>query len=62
MNYLLKIILTHQTKTKNRKREVLNEWEARERESDIAALRSELAENHLRALGEDDTAMAGAAF
>lgn len=44
------------------KREVLNEWEARERESDIAALRSELAENHLRALGEDDTAMAGTAF
>ena len=44
------------------KRESLTEWEVRERESEIAALRSDLAESHLRALGEDDTAMTGAAF
>lgn len=44
------------------KRESLSEWEARDRESTTAALRSELAESHLRALGEEDTAMTGTAF
>lgn len=48
-------------KQKN-KREALREWEVRERESEIAGLRSELADNHLRSLVEEDSAMVGAAF
>ncbi|KAK5071331.1 hypothetical protein LTR64_007835 [Lithohypha guttulata] len=44
------------------KREVLRDWEVREKESEIAALKSELAEESLRTLGEEDSAMVGAAF
>lgn len=48
-------------KQKN-KREALREWEVRERESDIAGLKSQLADEHLRVLGEEDVGMVGAAF
>lgn len=44
------------------KREALREWEVRERETEIASLRSELADGHLRSLVEEDSAMVGAAF
>ena len=44
------------------KREALREWDVRERESEIAGTRSELAEAHLRALGEEDIGMVGATF
>lgn len=47
------------------KREALREWEVRERESQIAGLRSELAEESLRALeqgDEDNGVLVGAAF
>lgn len=43
------------------KREALSEWEVRERESELAGLRSELAEEHLHKLSEEDT-MVSAAF
>lgn len=44
------------------KREALREWDVRERDSEIAGLRSQLADEHLRALGEEDVGMVGAAF
>lgn len=44
------------------KREALREWNARESDSDIAALRSQLADEHLRVLSEEDVTMVGAAF
>lgn len=44
------------------KRETLREWEVRERESEIAGLKSQLADDHLRVLGEEDSVMMGAAF
>ena len=44
------------------KREVLNEWEVRERESEREALRSGLAESHLQALVEGDNGVGRAAF
>lgn len=44
------------------KREGLNEWEARERESEREALRSELAEAHLQQLMEGDEGIGRAAF
>ncbi|KAJ9610883.1 hypothetical protein H2200_005660, partial [Cladophialophora chaetospira] len=44
------------------KREVLNEWEVRERESEREALRSELAEQHLQQLMEGDDGIGRAAF
>lgn len=44
------------------KREALREWENRERESEVAGLKSELADEHLRSLAEEDSAMVGAAF
>lgn len=44
------------------KREALREWEVRERESEIAGLKSQLADDHLRSLGEEDSVMMGAAF
>lgn len=50
-------------KQKN-KREALREWEVRERESEIAGLRSELAEGTLRTFEMEaaDEGMVGAAF
>lgn len=44
------------------KREALREWENRERETEVAGLKSELADEHLRALAEEDSVMVGAAF
>lgn len=44
------------------KREVLREWDNREREREIAGLKSELADEHLRVLAEEDSVMVGAAF
>jgi ATP-dependent RNA circularization protein (DNA/RNA ligase family) len=44
------------------KREVLSEWDTRERESENQALRSELAESHLQALMEGDEGMGRATF
>lgn len=44
------------------KREALREWEVRERESEVAGLKSQLADDHLRTLGEEDSVMMGAAF
>ena len=44
------------------KREVLNEWEVRERESEREALRSELAEQHLQQLMEGEDGIGRAAF
>ena len=44
------------------KREVLNEWEVRERESEREGLRSELAEAHLQALMESEDGVGRAAF
>ncbi|KIW66269.1 hypothetical protein PV04_08468 [Phialophora macrospora] len=44
------------------KREVLNEWEVRERESEREALRSDLAEQHLQQLMESDDGIGRAAF
>ncbi|EHY54282.1 hypothetical protein HRR83_008140 [Exophiala dermatitidis] len=44
------------------KREVLVEWEARERESERETLRSELAEAHLQQLMEADDGLGRAAF
>lgn len=44
------------------KREVMNEWETRERESDRERLRSELADAHLQQLVESDDGIGSAAF
>ncbi|OQV01883.1 hypothetical protein CLAIMM_07173 [Cladophialophora immunda] len=44
------------------KREVLNEWDVRERESEREALRSDLAEQHLQQLMEGDDGIGRAAF
>ena len=44
------------------KREVLNEWEVRERESEREALRSDLAEQHLQQLMEGEDGIGRAAF
>ena len=44
------------------KRAALTDWEVKERESEIAGLRSQLADEHLRTLGEEDVSMVGAAF
>ena len=44
------------------KREVLREWEVRERESEREGLRSELAERHLEKLTEGEEGVGGAAF
>ncbi|KEF52413.1 uncharacterized protein A1O9_11654 [Exophiala aquamarina CBS 119918] len=44
------------------KREVMNEWETRERESDRERLRSELADAHLQQLVESDDGIGRAAF
>jgi hypothetical protein len=44
------------------KRDVLNEWEVRERESERDALRTELAEQHLQQLMDGDDGMGRAAF
>ncbi|EXJ57620.1 hypothetical protein A1O7_07969 [Cladophialophora yegresii CBS 114405] len=44
------------------KREVLNEWEVREREREREALRSELAEQHLQQLMESEDGIGRAAF
>lgn len=44
------------------KREVLGEWEVRERESERETLRSELAEAHLQQLMESDDGLGRAAF
>jgi len=44
------------------KREVLNEWEVRERESEREMLRSELAETHLQQLMEGEDGIGRAAF
>ncbi|OAL34998.1 hypothetical protein AYO20_05713 [Fonsecaea nubica] len=44
------------------KREVLNEWDVRERESERDSLRSDLAEQHLQQLMEGDDGIGRAAF
>ncbi|KIW23984.1 uncharacterized protein PV07_09724 [Cladophialophora immunda] len=44
------------------KREVLNEWDVRERESEREALRSDLADQHLQQLMEGDDGIGRAAF
>ncbi|EXJ67610.1 uncharacterized protein A1O5_08956 [Cladophialophora psammophila CBS 110553] len=44
------------------KREVLNEWDVRERESEREALRSDLAEQHLQQLMEGEDGIGRAAF
>lgn len=44
------------------KREVLDEWEIRERESERESLRSELADAHLQQLMEGEDALGRAAF
>ena len=44
------------------KREALREWEVRERESSVAGIKSQLADDHLAVLVEEDSAMMGAAF
>jgi hypothetical protein len=44
------------------KREILNEWETRERESERESLRSELADAHLQQLMEGDDGIGRAAF
>lgn len=44
------------------KREVMNEWETRERESERERLRSELADAHLQQLVESDDGIGRAAF
>lgn len=44
------------------KREVLNEWDVRERESERESLRSELAEAHLQQLMEGEDGIGRAAF
>lgn len=44
------------------KREVLNDWEVRERESEREALRTELAEQHLQQLMEGEDGIGRAAF
>ena len=44
------------------KRASLREWDTLERESAVVGLRSQLADEHLRVLGEDDVGMVGAAF
>lgn len=44
------------------KRDVLNEWDVRERESERELLRSELAEAHLQQMMEGDDGIGRAAF
>jgi len=55
-------IRTEMDEKQKNKREVLREWEVRGRESEVAGLKSQLADDHLRALGEEDSVMMGAAF
>lgn len=50
------------TEKQRTKREVMSEWETRERESDRERLRSELAEAHLQQLVESDEGIGRAAF
>ena len=55
-------IRSDMTEKQKSKREALREWEVRERESEVAGLKSQLADDHLRTLGEEDSVMMGAAF
>lgn len=50
------------TEKQRSKREVLRDWDVRERESESAGMRSELAERHLEKLTEGEDGIGGAAF
>ena len=50
------------TEKQRSKREVLRDLDVRERESESAGMRSELAERHLEKLTEGEDGIGGAAF